>query len=260
MSESKQDITEYTAPAAGKKELAQQIYTATQQYTAPPSAAQHQPSGTATMPRPGVCVLKNDLKPARHLAEQEYTYMDGEQFYVMGMPLLLKITYLDGTAETERVTVDGEYLCLYIKSIVSAVGRKRLVDNWYRALLLRQIEPAVYEICHRLEYAQPIKVRAMVNGMRWFTSNAAEGAIWLNQDLAMLDYKYMAYAAVSELVILNLRQDKAITNRELAAGYYQKMDALLPTWREWFAQLDGATAVEQLLPEKPAPDVADQNK
>lgn len=144
---------------------------------------------------------------------------NGETIPFFGSRLTLRVLPCAGRAKAERA---GELLTLSVKPEANEAARKKALDGWYRAELIRAAE-AMLPDCERAvgKRAGALKVRDMKT--RWGTCNIKSAAITLNLRLAEKPPECLRYVLTHELCHLH----------EAGHGerFWRRMDAYFPDWK-----------------------------
>jgi len=144
---------------------------------------------------------------------------NGETIPCFGARLTLRVLPCSGRAKAERT---GELLTLSVKPEANEAARKKTLNGWYRAELIRAAE-AMLPDCERAvgKRAGELKVRDMKT--RWGTCNIKTAAITLNLRLAEKPPECLRYVLTHELCHLH----------EAGHGerFWRRMDAYFPDWK-----------------------------
>lgn len=156
---------------------------------------------------------------ARVLSTRAAALENGETIPYFGARLTLRILPCAGRTKAERA---GDLLTLAIKPEANEATRKKALDGWYRAELIRAAE-ALLPDCERTvgKRAGVIKVRDMKT--RWGTCNIKSAAITLNLRLVEKPPECLQYVLTHELCHLH----------EAGHGerFWRRMDAYYPDWK-----------------------------
>lgn len=156
---------------------------------------------------------------ARILAVQPASLEHGGTIPYFGGRLRLHLVAHAGRTKLER---DGDTLVLRIKPEADEEARRKALDAWYRAELLRAAE-ALLPVCERIvgKRAGELKIRDMKT--RWGTCNVKSAAITLNLRLAEKPPECLRYVLTHELCHLH----------EAGHGerFWKRMDVYDPNWK-----------------------------
>lgn len=147
-------------------------------------------------------------------------YISGESHYYRGDRYLLNVIYQTGTPKV--IVRNKKYIDLYVREGSTLAQRERVMTNWYRRELEKQIAPLAEEWQARIgERANQWQIKQMKT--KWGTCNTAARRIWLNLELAKKPEPCLEYVIVHELVHLLERLHNA--------RFMAHMDRFLPHWR-----------------------------
>lgn len=144
---------------------------------------------------------------------------DGGSVPYFGERLLFRVIPHAGRSKLER---RGDALLLWIKPEADEAARKKALDDWYRAELLRAAG-AILPSCERIvgKRAGELKIRDMKT--RWGTCNVSTALITLNLRLAEKPPECLRYVLIHELCHLH----------EAGHGerFWRRMDVYEPDWK-----------------------------
>lgn len=148
-------------------------------------------------------------------------YIDGEQHYFLGKPLLLKLVRHNGPSKVE---LENKTMLLYIRPNATMEKRRSALDKWYRAQL-KQMIPLLIQ-----KYERPMAVVVRDFGVkkmktRWGSCNIRAKRIWLNLVLAKQPLECLEYVVVHEMAHL--------IERHHNKRFYSLMDEYLPKWKHY---------------------------
>ncbi|MCB4205492.1 M48 family metallopeptidase [Deferribacterales bacterium Es71-Z0220] len=148
-------------------------------------------------------------------------YKQGESHYFQGKQYLLKIIKID--KKPKVVLKNKEYIELHIKPNTPIAERHKLLTEWYREQLKKQIPTIIYKWEKILNVkVSEFKIRQMKT--RWGSCNIRKKRIWLNLELAKKTERCLEYVIVHEMVHLLER----FHNKR----FYHYMDTFLPNWKQ----------------------------
>lgn len=154
-------------------------------------------------------------------------YKQRESHYFQGRRYLLNIIESD---KAQKVVLrNKKFIELHIKPGTPAVKRHKILTEWYRMELKRQIPP----IIDKWEKILKVKVNEwQVKQMKtkWGSCNIEKNRIWLNLELAKKPEHCLEYIVVHEMVHLLERHHKD------RFEYY--MDTYLPSWKQLKVELN----------------------
>lgn len=161
-----------------------------------------------------------DKQRARILSARATTLEDGGTILYFGGSLRLRVIPHAGRTKIER---QGDALVLFIKPEADEEARKKALDGWYRAELIRVAEEMLPG-CERIvgKRAKELKVRDMKT--RWGTCNVRSAVITINLRLAEKPPECLRYVLTHELCHLH----------EAGHGerFWQRMDVYYPEWKQ----------------------------
>lgn len=146
--------------------------------------------------------------------------VSGEIHQFFGRPFSLQVREKNEKPGVRIIQPDR--LCLSVRPGADAQKRKKVLKEWYRSNLKREIELLI----RRWEPVMSVKVHDFgVKQMktRWGTCNIRAKRIWLNLELAKMDPELLEYVVVHEMVHLLER----LHNKRFH-GY---MTRFLPDWK-----------------------------
>lgn len=153
-------------------------------------------------------------------------YKNRESHYFQGKRYLLNI--IEADAPPKVVLKNKTYIDLYVRPETQVEKRHKILTEWYRVELKKQI-PAMIE---KWEKVLNIKVNEwQVKQMKtkWGSCNIEKKRIWINLELAKKPDYCLEYIIVHEMVHL---MERLHNERFL---YY--MDKYLPNWKQLKTEL-----------------------
>ncbi|HKK44535.1 MAG TPA: SprT family zinc-dependent metalloprotease, partial [Balneolaceae bacterium] len=166
--------------------------------------------------------IKKHIKNFRAQVRQpERDFIQQESHYFQGQRYLLNIIERD--APSKVVIRNKKYMDLYIRPGSDREKRKKVVTEWYRKELKKQIPPLIQKWEDKIGVAvSDWKVRFMKT--KWGSCSTENGRILLNLELAKKSPKCLEYVVVHEMVHLI---ERLHTERFRAL-----LDTYLPKWRQ----------------------------
>lgn len=152
--------------------------------------------------------------------ESKREYMTGESHYFQGKRYLLHIVESEGRAKVE--IRNKKYLDLHIRKDSSSAERERVLTEWYRKELKKQV-PVLLEKWEKIMGVKANEWRVKYMKTKWGTCNSQAKRIWLNLELAKKPLRCLEYIIVHELAHLLER-----SHNERFVAY---MDKFMPEWR-----------------------------
>lgn len=171
-------------------------------------------------------IKKNQRKYKSSESLVNKNYSDGEKLYLWGKPYNIKIA---SCCRKKFIELKSSEVVLNIASNSTVLQRKKLVCEWYRALLKERINIRLsfWEDVMNL-HCSSWQTKYMTS--RWGTCNIKTKKIWLNVQLASKNPECLDYVIVHELAHLKERHhDKAF--KAILNAYY-------PNWKEVQAKMN----------------------
>lgn len=153
-------------------------------------------------------------------------YVDRESHQVWGQRYLLRIIEQDASPQVE---ISHRRLVMKVRPGMDAARREALLYAWYRRQL-RQEAARLLDYWVPLVGVRPRSIHIQRMKTRWGSCNIAKGSIRLNTELAKKPPESLEYILVHELVHL--------VERTHGAGFLERMNRLLPAWRDRQAALN----------------------
>jgi hypothetical protein len=174
-------------------------------------------------------IKRQQAKFAAQPRQSERQMVSGESHYFLGRRFRLRVVKHRGPGTV--VLRSRRFLELYVRPDADAKGRERVLQNWYREQLRRQIPPLL------AKWEAILGVEAAAWGIKrmktkWGACSIGARRIWLNLELAKKPVQCLEYIVVHELVHLIERHHN---DRFIAL-----MDRHLPQWRQSRHELDAA--------------------
>ncbi len=148
-------------------------------------------------------IKKQQLKFNLQERQTKREYVSGESHYFLGNRYRLNVIQSDVKPKIEikrKTRID-----MYVKQQASFEEKERLMNNFYRMELKKQIPTLVckWEEITGL-HAEEVKIKKMKT--KWGTCNPKCGRIWLNLELAKKQGRCLEYVLIHELMHLKERQ------------------------------------------------------
>lgn len=154
-------------------------------------------------------------------------YKQRESHYFQGRRYLLNI--IEKGAPSKVVLRTKTYIDLFVRPDTPAEKRHKIMTEWYRTELKKQI-PAIIE---KWEKILKVKVKGwQVKQMKtkWGSCNIEQKRIWINLELAKKPERCLEYIIVHEMLHLCERYHND--------RYLHYMDIYLPNWRQLKTELN----------------------
>lgn len=170
-------------------------------------------------------------KHIRNMQEQnrqpQREYIQRESHYFQGQRYLLNIFEQEAPPKVE--IRNKKYMDLYVRPGSDKEKKKKVVKEFYRSELKKQIPPVIEKWEKKMEVqVNDWIVRQMKT--KWGSCNTDEGRIILNLELAKKAPECLEYVVVHEMVHL---QERLHTERFKAL-----LDIYMPSWKERREQLN----------------------
>lgn len=154
-------------------------------------------------------------------------FVSGESHHYQGQSYLINVIYHDAGPKVE--IRDRTYIDLYVKPGSNQLQRKKVITEWYRSQLKKQI-PGLIE---KWEHIVGVEINDWcVKKMktRWGTCNRKAKRIWINLELAKKPLHCLEFIIVHELTHLIERY-----HNDRFKGL---MDGFMPQWRLYKEELN----------------------
>lgn len=165
-------------------------------------------------------IKKQQSKFENQERQSEREFVSGESHYFQGVRYLLNVIYSN---EKQRVEIrNKKYIDLYVRDGSTKVQREKVMIEWYRKELKKQI-PDILKECEKKMGLETNSWGVKLMKTKWGTCNVEAKRIWVNLELAKKNPRCLEYIVIHEMVHLLERQhnDKFIAY----------MDKFLPNWR-----------------------------
>lgn len=154
-------------------------------------------------------------------------FLSGETHYFQGQRYLLNVIYHKGSPKVK--VRNNTYIDLYVKEGSDATQRQKVIMNWYRQQLKKDI-PLLIE-----KWSEIINVQVNDWGVKqmktkWGTCNIEAKRIWLNLELAKKELHCLEYVVVHEMTHL--------LERHHNERFTLLMNRFLPNWRIYKDELN----------------------
>ena len=150
------------------------------------------------------------------------TYQTGEPVRILGQTYHLQVE----TSSQERISIDGENVCLWIKASADNARKEKLFDRWYRALsqeIFKEAAIRIYLLFDDYRIPMPaFSVRKMKT--RWGSCSPKKQAVTLNLYLLQAPISCIEYVIAHELAHL--------VQPDHSAKFYAVLDQVMPDHRE----------------------------
>lgn len=148
-------------------------------------------------------------------------FVSGESHWLFGRRYRLQVVAHDGAGEVSMP--GGGKIVLRCRPSLTAAGRGRILDAWYREQLAEVVPPMFKRWRGRLGVeAREFRIKRMRT--KWGSCSTRAGRIWLNVELARRPQRCIEYLVVHELVHL--------LEPNHGPRFVALMDRHLPSWRK----------------------------
>lgn len=152
---------------------------------------------------------------------KETLYATGETHYLFGKPYLLNVIEIDKGSPKVEIR-NKKYIDLYIKKESSKEKKEKIMKEWYREELKKEIPPLIEKWEEIIgEKVNDWGVKHMRT--RWGSCNTKDRRIWINLELVKKPYHCLEYVIVHEIMHL--------VERGHGPFFQRLMDKFYPDWR-----------------------------
>lgn len=152
---------------------------------------------------------------------KETNYINGETHFFLGKPYLLNVIEIDKGSPKVQIR-NKKYIDIYVKRDSSKEKREKVIKEWYREELKKEIPPLIEK------WEEVIGEKVLDFGVkqmrtRWGTCNIKNRRIWINLELAKKPPQHLEYVIVHEIMHL--------VERGHGPFFQRLMDKFYPEWR-----------------------------
>ena len=151
--------------------------------------------------------------------QSEREYVSGESHYFVGKRYIMNVVE---TKEKQHIDINGKYLDIYVKGNSTPLGRKRLLNNYYRSYLKSEI-PQCVEKWEKIMDIEILEWGIKLMKTKWGTCNIESKRIWVNLNLAKKSPRCLEYIIVHEMMHL--------IERNHNDRFLEYMNQYLPNWK-----------------------------
>lgn len=173
--------------------------------------------------------IKDQQKKFHNQVRQsEREYVSGESHYFMGTRYLLNV--IPNSPKDQVEIRNKTYIDLYVKKDNTKDHREKIITEWYR----KQLKKEIPNLIEKWQVRMGVDVNSWgVKKMRtkWGSCNIEEKRIWMNLNLAKKHKQCLEYVIVHEMVHL--------LERNHNDRFIAHMDHYLPRWRAIKDELNG---------------------
>ncbi|MCF6149992.1 MAG: M48 family metallopeptidase [Candidatus Kuenenia sp.] len=166
-----------------------------------------------------------NFKEQEIIPPREYKYR--ESLYFQGKRYLLNI--IEADAPPKVVLKNKTYIDLYVRPETPTAKRHKIMNEWYRVQLKRQIP----ELIEKWEKKLNVKLNNwQVKQMKtkWGSCNIRKKIIWLNLELAKKPVNCLEYIIVHEMI--------HVLERHHNDKFFHHMKTNLPNWKQMKKELN----------------------
>lgn len=146
-------------------------------------------------------------------------YVSGETHYLMGNKYLLHVIASEGQA---RVEVRAKkYIDLYIKPGASVARKEKVMEDFYRTELKKQV-PLVVDKWQKITGLKVNEFRIKKMKTKWGTCNQKSRRIWINLELAKKPPHCLDYIVLHEMTHL--------VEKKHTKKFRELLDSAMPQW------------------------------
>lgn len=165
-------------------------------------------------------IRKQQAKFEMQPRQSERQYVSGETLYVWGRQYFLQVEY---SYKGNSLVLSGDKAILTVRRESTAKQREGFVNEWYRALLKKEVEKYLpkWETITGLRCSS---WQSKYMTTKWGTCNTSTGKIWLNLQLAKKPIECLEYVILHELAHLKVPNH--------GTEFVAILDQHMPYWRE----------------------------
>jgi predicted metal-dependent hydrolase len=172
-------------------------------------------------------IKKQQLKYNEQERQTKREYISGESHYFVGNRYRLNVIQTDAKPRIEikrKTRID-----MHIQPQTPLQKRERLMDNFYRSELKKQI-PALVSKWQEITGLQTKEIKIKKMKTKWGTCNPKQQRVWLNLELAKKPLRCLEYVLVHEMA--HLKEKHHNEQFELLLKSY------LPQWNQCKQELN----------------------
>ena len=174
-------------------------------------------------------IRKQKSKFEKQQRQTKREYLSGESHYFLGNRYRLKVI---NTKDNPKVELKNKtHIDLYVKQNMSINQKEKLLDEFYRTELKKQI-PLMLDKWQNKMGVKPSQVNVKKMKTKWGTCNSKDKRIWLNLELAKNPILCAEYVLVHELTHLI---EETHSDR-----FFNLMDANMPKWPQHRDELNNS--------------------
>lgn len=174
-------------------------------------------------------IKKQKAKFEKQERQTKREYVSGESHYFMGNRYLLNIIKSDTPPRVEikrKTRID-----MYIKPGASREKRERIMDNFYRSELKKQI-PILSSKWEKITKIQAKEFRIKKMKTKWGSCSQKHHRIWINLELAKKPLHCLEYIIAHEMA--------HFIEKNHTAKFRRLMDSFMPQWVQYKEELNSS--------------------
>lgn len=175
-------------------------------------------------------IKKQQNKFSQQERQTKREYVSGESHYFQGNRYRLNVIQSDAKPRIEIKSKTR--INMYIKQQMTTEEKERLMDNFYRSELKKQV-PTLVTKWQEITGLQIKEVKIKKMKTKWGTCNPKQARIWLNLELAKKPVRCLEYVFVHELT--HFKEKHHNEHFELL------LKAYLPQWEQSKQELKTGT-------------------
>ena len=174
-------------------------------------------------------IKKQHLKFSKQPRQTKREFVSGESHYFLGSRYRLNVIHAN---VSPKVEIKGKnQINLQIRPGTSTESRKKILENFYRSELKKQI-PALIGKWEKVIGVKINEVSIKKMKTKWGTSNPKENRIWINLELAKNSIQCMEYVLVHEMA--------HFLEKNHNDQFHNLMNSFLPQWQQYKAELNNS--------------------
>jgi predicted metal-dependent hydrolase len=175
-------------------------------------------------------INKQKAKFEKQERQTKREFVSGESHYFMGNRYLLNIVNTDNSPKIEIKR--KAHIDIYVKPGASREKREKIMDNFYRSELKKQIAllSGKWEKITKI-HAKEFRIKKMKT--KWGACSQKHHRIWINLELAKKPLHCLEYIMVHEMTHL--------VEKNHTAKFRRLMDSFMPQWIQYKEELNRST-------------------
>lgn len=172
-------------------------------------------------------INKQKAKFEKQERQTKREFVSGESHYFMGNRYLLNIVNTDASPKVEirrKTRID-----MYVRPGTSTEKREKLMDNFYRTELKKQI-PFLSSEWEKITKIHAKEYRIKKMKTKWGSCSRKHRRVWINLELAKKPLHCLEYIIVHEMTHL--------TEKNHTPKFKRLMDSFMPQWAQYKEELN----------------------